>query len=55
MKDEASRHGLCNNVLIPRPTADNPTPAGMCKVSTGRHRPSACLVTTFTASESRAL
>ncbi|KAG2437292.1 hypothetical protein HXX76_005950 [Chlamydomonas incerta] len=32
MKDEASRHGLCNNVLIPRPTADNPTPAGMCKV-----------------------
>ncbi|KAG2485937.1 hypothetical protein HYH03_015381 [Edaphochlamys debaryana] len=32
MRDEASKHGLCNNVLIPRPSADNPTPVGMCKV-----------------------
>ncbi|GLI62399.1 hypothetical protein VaNZ11_005016, partial [Volvox africanus] len=32
MKDEASRHGLCNNVLIPRPALENPHPPGMCKV-----------------------
>ncbi|KXZ54219.1 hypothetical protein GPECTOR_5g311 [Gonium pectorale] len=32
MKDEAARHGLCNNVLIPRPTPENPNPPGMCKV-----------------------
>ncbi len=32
MREEAGRHGLCNNVLIPRPTPENPNPPGMCKV-----------------------
>ncbi len=32
MREECTKHGLCLNILIPRPTAEDANPAGLCKV-----------------------
>ncbi|MEW5298333.1 MAG: hypothetical protein WDW36_001471 [Sanguina aurantia] len=32
MRDECGKHGICSNLVIPRPTAQNPSPPGSGKV-----------------------
>lgn len=32
MRDECGKHGICSNLVIPRPTAQNATPPGSGKV-----------------------
>ena len=32
MREECGKHGPVENLLIPRPTADNPAPPGLAKV-----------------------
>lgn len=32
MREECTKHGPVVNVLIPRPTPENPTPTGLAKV-----------------------